>query len=180
MKACVKFALTLVIAAALTLAFRALAFTVCTVRGSALQPEFIAGDRILVNRWSYGLRTGRMGGLFRYGRLCRSEVRRGDIVAFDSPTDSLPGVFVARCRAVPGDTLNAADGPMIVPGAVTCADQEYYLMETVGGTGKSAARPLGLVPESSIIGRVCMIVYSHDDTYPVYDGYVRGRTMIIK
>ena len=180
MKASAKFALTLVIAAALTMAFRALAFTVCTVSGTALQPEFIAGDRILVNRWSYGLRTGRMGGLFRYGRLCRSEVRRGDIVAFDSPTDSLPGVFVARCRAVPGDTLNAADGPLIVPGTVTCADQEYYLMETVGGTGKSAARPLGLVPESSIIGRVCMIVYSHDDTFPVYDGYVRGRTVIIK
>ncbi len=180
MKACVKFALTLVIAAALTLAFRALAFTVCIVRGSALQPEFIAGDRILVNRWSYGLRTGRMGGLFRYGRLCRSAIRRGDIVAFDSPTDSLPGVFVARCHAVPGDTLNAADGPMIVPGAVTCADQEYYRMETSGGTGKSGGRQLGLVPESSIIGRVCMIVYSHDDSYPVYDGYVRGRTLIIK
>ncbi len=180
MKACVKFVLTLVAAVVLTMAFRALAFTVCTVRGSALRPEFISGDRLLVNRWSYGLRTGRMGGLFRYGRICRSAIQRGDIVAFDSPADSLSGVFVARCRAVPGDTLDIGDGPVIVPGAVTCADQEYYLMETVGGTGKSASRPLGLVPESSIIGRVCMIVYSHDDSYPVYDGYVSGRTMILK
>ena len=180
MKACVKFILTLMVAAALMMAFRALAFTLYTVNGTALEPEFSAGDRILVNRWSYGLRTGGTGSLFRYGRICRSEVRRGDIVAFDSPVDSLSGIFVARCTALPGDTVSDKGGPVIVPGTSTCADREYYWMEALGGPGAADSRIYGFVPEDRIIGRVCMIVYSHDDTEPIYTGYIQGRMLILK
>lgn len=180
MKAWVKFVLTLAGAALLMLAFRALAFSLYSVSGDVLAPELLKGDRILVNRWSYGLRTGSSDGLFRYGRICRQPVGRGDIVAFDSPVDSLPGVFVCRCHAVPGDTVHAQGGPIIVPGPATCADDEYYWMESLNASDGMDSRTFGPVAGRNIIGRVCMVLYSHDDCKPFYTGYRRGRCMIIK
>lgn len=46
-----KFVIALAAALVLMLAFRALAFTVYTVDGKGLQPLYIDGDRLLVNRW---------------------------------------------------------------------------------------------------------------------------------
>ena len=51
-----KFVIALASAFLLMLAFRALAFTLYTVDGRALAPVFINGDRLIVSRWSYGLR----------------------------------------------------------------------------------------------------------------------------
>ena len=87
MRNTLKFLLVLAVSLLLMMAFRALAFTVYKVEGSGLEPEFSAGDRVLVNRWSYGLRTGG-GGPFSYGRLCRQPVERGDLVAYEDPRDS--------------------------------------------------------------------------------------------
>lgn len=180
MKALFKFILVLAVAALMMLAFRALAFTLYAVGGNSLEPELHCGDRVLVNRWSYGLRTGGRDGLFRYGRICRSEVKRGDIVAFDSPVDSLDGVFVCRCTALPGDTIRVNGDLILVPGLSTCADENYYWMEAVGTDNPVDSRVFGLVPESSIIGRVCMVVYSHDDSMPFYTGYITGRVLLLK
>lgn len=180
MKACVKSILALTVAALLMLAFRSLAFTIYTVGGDALGPDFRSGDRIMVNRWSYGLRTGSADGLFRYGRIARQDIGRGEIVAFDSPADSMPGVMVCRCRAVPGDTVSTATGSVIVPGRDTCADQEYYWMEALDKNDTTDSRLFGFVPENLVIGRVCMIVYNHDDAQPFYTGYRSDRVLIMK
>ena len=66
MKQLIKFIITFAVAAVVLLLFRAMVVTLYTVNDTALQPEFMLGDRILVNRWSYGLRTGNDDGLFRY------------------------------------------------------------------------------------------------------------------
>lgn len=180
MKASARFILALTVAALIMLAFRALAFTLYSVGGNSLEPELLGGDRVLVNRWSYGLRTGSRDGLFRYGRICRSEVERGDIVAFDSPLDSVDGVFVCRCRSLPGDTIRVNGDLMLVPGLVTCADENYYWMEAIGTGNTIDSRVFGFVPESSIIGRVCLVVFSHDDCRPFYTGYRPERTLLLK
>lgn len=171
MRATFKFLLALIVATLFMLVFRALAFTIYTVDGSELEPDLQKGDRVMVNRWSYGLRTGGDNGLFRYDRIFRSAVEKGDIVAFDSPKDSLPGVFVCRCKSVPGDTVRAGGETLIVPGLVTCAKENYYWMESLNANSLIDSRYFGFVPESCIIGRVCMIVYSHDDDLPFYEGY---------
>ena len=67
MRSALKFVMALIVTILLMLAFRALVFTVYTVSGSGLEPCFVSGDRVLVNRWSYGLRTGG-GPYFRYTR----------------------------------------------------------------------------------------------------------------
>lgn len=180
MKVALKILLAFAVAALCMLAFRSLVFTVYIVEGHGLAPEFVRGDRVLVNRWSYGLRTGAAGSLFSYGRLFRMMPERGDIVAFDSPSAAVPGVLVCRCTAVPGDTVRTSGGPVVVPGKMTCADEDCYWMEAVGDGNATDSRLFGFVPERNIIGRVCMVIYSHDDLMPFYAGYSPDRVMIFR
>ena len=109
-----KFLLALVIAFTVMLAFRGLVMTVCMIDGDGLAPYFVAGDHVVVNRWSYGLRTGEKGGLFDYGRICRQAVKKGDFIAFE---DSLGQVLICQCTALPGDTVYHTKGqaPCVVP-----------------------------------------------------------------
>ena len=159
------------VAILIMLAFRFLAFTVYTVDGSGLEPVFKKGDRIMVNRWSYGLRTGGGHSPFPFSRLMRSSIRRGDIVAFDCPSDSAEGVFVCRCRALPGDTVATPSGPFIIPGKVNCAKEDYYWLESISPNSIIDSRIFGPVPDSRIIGRVITVLYNHDDSKPFYCGY---------
>jgi signal peptidase I len=170
-----KFLLALAVAAVAVLAFRALVFTMYTVEGSSLEPLFKTGDRVLVNRWSYGLRMGG-GRLFRYGRVAQQSIERGDIVAFESPIDSISGVFICRCKAVPGDTIN---GGLAVPGRVTCADTDYYWLESLSHANPVDSRLFGFVPERCIIGRVFLIMYQHDDSKPLWEGYDWRRAFLL-
>ena len=80
MRQTLKFLLALLIAFVAMIAFRAVALTVFTIHTHAMQPVFKEGDCVLVNRWSYGLRVGGEN-IFPYGRICRQEIEKGDIVA---------------------------------------------------------------------------------------------------
>lgn len=68
------------------------------------------GERILVNKWSYGLRVPFMS-LFSYHRWCESPVRQQDIVVFNNPAGirepiiDRREIYISRCLGVPGDTL---------------------------------------------------------------------------
>ena len=163
--------IAIVVATAALFAFRALALTIYNIEGTALEPVFKSGDRIMVNRWSYGLRTGEPNGLFGYGRLCTSMPQHGDIIAFDNPSENVEGLFVGRIRALPGDTIATPQGPFLVPGIVTCATQNFYVVEM----GKD--RKQCTIPETSIIGRVILVIYNHDDSKPFHSGFDRKRWM---
>lgn len=169
-----KFVIALATAFVLVLAFRALAFSVYTVEGRGLQPVYIHGDRLLVNRWSYGLRIDG-GGVLPYSRMMRQPVRRGDIVVFDLPGDSIQGEFVARCKAIPGDTLRLQEGLVVVPGLKDCADADYYWLESLYAKNPVDSRLLGFISERNIIGRVVTILYSHDDSKNFLEGYRKER-----
>ena len=119
MKSALKFVMALTVTILLMLAFRALAFTVYTVRGTALCPAFNNGDRVLVNRWSYGLRTGG-GATFGYARWAARPAGRGELVVFNSPEDTLRPVHRRKtmayfCTAVPGDTVRAWSAALALP-----------------------------------------------------------------
>lgn len=222
MRSALKFVMALIVTILLMLAFRALVFTVYTVSGSGLEPCFINGDRVLVNRWSYGLRTGG-GPYFRYTRWMSSPVERGDLVAFNCPSDSsvpftsLP-VSACYCTGVPGDTVTAdgvslivpgrghivkvndsnvrllcylynryeghsarvVDGRLIVDGAETrCASfaNDYYWFSSGRPSEPYDSRYFGFVPESHIIGRVAVLLYSVDPLLPFYECLRPGRNM---
>lgn len=112
--------LTLTAAIILMLVFRALAFTVYTVDGSGIKPFLVHGDRVIVNRWSYGLRTGG-GGIFRYERWIRRKPECGELMVFNSPMDTLHSiksrtVCAGYFEAGAGDTVMMDGNPIIVPG----------------------------------------------------------------
>lgn len=147
------------------LTFRALVFTIYTGPGPTLEPQFKAGDRVMVNRWSYGLRTGGEG-LFSYGRICQQPIAKGDWVAVD---DSTGNVFIGQCTALPGDTVKWQSRTLVVPSKKNCARNDFYRIND-----------LGLVSERQIIGRVSLIVYSHDNRYPFWRGYDYRRLLLPK
>lgn len=96
---------------------------------------------------------------------------KGDIVAFDSPVDSIDGLFIGRCTALPGDTLTYQGTPCVVPGVeATCAKEDHYWLVPLGKQREA----YGPVPESYIVGRVISVLYNHDDTQPFYTGYAKG------
>lgn len=176
MRATLKFLGVLFIAFLVMMAFRALVFTICTIDGDGLAPRFKAGDRVIVNRWSYGLRTGERGGLFDYGRLCRQEIKRGDIIAFD---DEKGNIYLCRCAAVPGDTiLTKGQTLCVVPGLINCADRDYYWVEAIGRNNPLSSEQLGFVYEEQIIGRACLVLYSHDPSAPFWNGYRSDRLLL--
>ncbi len=171
-----KFVVTMAVAVLLVLGFRALAFSIYTVEGKGLSPTYIHGDRLLVNRWSYGLRIDGKG-LLPYSRMLRKPVKKGDIVVFDLPGDTIAGEFIARCKAVPGDTLRLKEGVVVVPGLKDCANADYYWLESINPQNPADSRHLGFISERNIIGRVVTILYSHDDHQPIWEGYRNERML---
>jgi signal peptidase I len=163
MRSTLKFLMALAVAFVVMLMFRALVFTIYTVPSSSLEPDFKAGDRVMVNRWSYGLRTGGEG-LFSYGRLCSMPVEKGDLVAVN---DSAGNVQIGRCTALPGDTISYQNRTVIVPGKQNCARHDYYQIA-----------PIGLVREEQIIGRVALVVYNHTPGDAFWKGYDSRRLLL--
>ena len=154
-----KYVIAFASAFALMLAIRTLAFSIHGVEGNGLAPLYQSGDRLLINRCSYGLRIGG-NGILPYSRLMRSPVKRGDIVAFTVPCDSIAGLYIARCKAVPGDTISTQEGPLLVPGLKTCVKTDYYWLESINPSNPADSRHIGFIPESHIIGEVVSVMYN--------------------
>ena len=174
MRKTIKFVLALVVALVLMLCFRVLAFTVYTIDGQGLSPLFCQGDRVLINRWSYGLRVGGEGSPFGYGRIGRNAVNRGDLVAFENPQNPNE-VLICRCKALPGDTIHHEGQALVVPGLKSCASADHYWMEAISQENALDSHFLGFIPEQYIIGRAIMVIYSHDPSESLFCGWRNDR-----
>lgn len=135
MRNALRFTLALLVAVLLMLTFRALFFTTYTVAGPALEPSLTNGDRVLVNRWSYGLRL-MMPWSDAGSRLFGSRPERNDLVAFNFPLDTLNSVssrpvYICFLTSLPGDTVRMGNMPFILPGrmypACVSADNMHFL-----------------------------------------------------
>ena len=89
---------------------RGFAFTSCLIPSTGMENSLFQGERILVNKWSYGLRVPLMS-LFSYHRWCERSVRQQDVVVFNNPaaigqpTIDRREIYISRCIGTPGDTL---------------------------------------------------------------------------
>ena len=92
------------------LLLRGFAFTSCLIPSTGMENSLFQGERILVNKWSYGLRVPLMS-LFSYHRWCERSVRQQDVVVFNNPaaigqpTIDRREIYISRCIGTPGDTL---------------------------------------------------------------------------
>lgn len=97
-------------AIAVALLLRGFAFTSCLIPSTGMENSLFQGERILVNKWSYGLRLPLMS-LFSYHRWCERSVRKQDVVVFNNPaaigqpTIDRREIYISRCIGTPGDTL---------------------------------------------------------------------------
>ena len=97
-------------AIAVVLLLRGFAFTSCLIPSTCMENSLFQGERILVNKWSYGLRLPLMS-LFSYHRWCERSVRKQDVVVFNNPaaigqpTIDRREIYISRCIGTPGDTL---------------------------------------------------------------------------
>ena len=107
-----KYLRVLIITIIVVLLIRTFAFTSCTIPFSGMENSLYQGERVIVNKWSYGFRMPFMG-LFSYHRLLGSPVKKNDIVLFNNPqiVSGKPiavdnrELFMSRCVGLPGDTL---------------------------------------------------------------------------
>ncbi len=103
-------ALTIVGTVIAVLLLRGFGFTTYSIPSGGMENTLFEGDRILVNKWSYGLRMPFMA-QWGYHRWCSSRASRQDVVVFNNP--AAPGqpvierreVYISRCVGAPGDTL---------------------------------------------------------------------------
>lgn len=99
------------IAIIVVLLVKTFAFTSCTIPFSGMENSLYRGDRVIVNKWSYGLRAPFIS-LFSYHRWKEAEIQPNDIIIFNNPhpehrqtaIDNRE-VFISRCIGIPGDTL---------------------------------------------------------------------------
>ncbi|KAA5268185.1 signal peptidase I [Bacteroides faecis] len=105
-----KWILAFVGAIAIVLLLRGFAFTSCLIPSTGMENSLFQGERILVNKWSYGLRLPLMSA-FSYHRWRERPVQKRDIVVFNNPagiqqpTIDRREIYISRCIGTPGDTL---------------------------------------------------------------------------
>ncbi len=76
----------------------------------SMNPTIIEGDRILVDKFAYGLRVP-----FTTMRLTEgNDPQRGDVVIFDSPKDGV--TLVKRVIGLPGERVEMRDEQLLIEG----------------------------------------------------------------
>lgn len=125
---------TLLLAASIFLVIYAFIARPFQVSGESMYPTFKNNEYILTNL--IGLKLG--------------EIKRGDVVVFQSPTDPDKD-FIKRVMAVPGDTIAVTEGFVYVNGQKV--DESKYLsidVRTYPGAFMSDGQTL-IVPEGKVI-----------------------------
>lgn len=100
------------------------------IPSSGMENSLYCGERILVNKWSYGLRLPFMH-LWGYRRWADRPVHKDDILVFNNPANlSEPviderEVFISRCIGTPGDTLLIDSLFSVTPSEKNAPDQKF-------------------------------------------------------
>lgn len=123
--------LTLAIAVGIVLLVQTFAFFSCTIPSAGMENALYQGDRVIVNKWSYGLRLP-FTSLLGYHRWNPSPVNRGDIVVFNNPAPedaTVPigrrAVYVSRCVGQPGDTLMLNSERVVTSDGIVSPDDKF-------------------------------------------------------
>lgn len=155
---------TVIAAVVLATLMRLFVAQVFVIPSASMSPTLQDADRVLVEKVSYRF----------------SDVERGDVVVFDRP-EALAGTgveeyLIKRVVGLPGETLSAEDGVLLVDGAplsepwlgqglvtdafgpVTVPEGEYFLMGDNRG-GSEDSRSFGPVPAEDMVGRALLLMW---------------------
>ncbi len=128
-------------------------FSVLIVRGKSMEPNYVDGDVVGVNKIAYIVSTP----------------KRGDVIAMFFPGETQKR-FIKRVVGLPGETIRIADGLVYVNGTLLVegylspelltipnlerklVEGEYFVLGD-NRVASSDSRAWGAVPESFIIGK---------------------------
>ena len=133
MKKGCKIAITIVGVALVVVLLRGCVATSYLIPSSGMENSLYQSERILVNKWSYGLRLPFMK-LWGYHRWADSPVQKEDILVFNNPANlSEPvidrrEVFISRCIGIPGDTLLIDSLFSVIPSEKNAPDQKFLFL----------------------------------------------------
>lgn len=122
------------------------------IPSGSMENTLKVGDLVLVNKLAYGLRTP---GIIPFTAvtldpvtlLSLHDVRRGDIVVFESPmraTVAMPPdliYFVKRCIGIPGDTVVIRNGRVFINGRELLTPETVIAPSYRAATHRPAAYP---------------------------------------
>lgn len=129
--------LTFLVAMVLVLLVKTFVATSCTIPSSGMENTLYRGERVIVNKWSYGFRVP-LTSLLGYHRWATKRVQRGDVVLFNNPAPKAPStaidrreVFISRCIGAPGDTL-MLNNEWVLTGDVVISPDDKFLYSYPG------------------------------------------------
>ena len=135
--------------ALLVLLVRIFAFTSCTIPFTGMENTLYQGERVLVNKWSYGLRLP-----FSTVRWGAKAAKKGEVLLFNNPMPRggekpvyLRELFISRCIGVPGDTLMMNDELLVTGNQIQSPDskQLYAYPHSAEDTLQAIMKELGMV-----------------------------------
>ncbi|MDE5677501.1 MAG: signal peptidase I [Phocaeicola sp.] len=113
-------------AVVLVLLVKTFAITSCTIPSTGMENSLYQGERVLVNKWSYGFRVP-----FSTGRWLTKLAGKGDVVLFNNPNprslQTAVGrreLFISRVIGIPGDTLMLNDELLVTGEQVLSPDSK--------------------------------------------------------
>ena len=132
----------------LVLLVKTFAFTSCTIPSTGMENSLYQGERVLVNKWSYGFRVP-----FSTRRWGEKTAGKGDIALFNNPNPRSPQtavsrreLFISRVVGVPGDTLMLNDELLVTDEQVLSPDNKslYAYPHAEEETMQEAMRQLNI------------------------------------
>jgi len=164
MKQGTKWIRTLLAAIFVVLLVRYIAFTSIIIPNNGMANSLLRGDRVLVNKWSFGWRTP-MIPFFGYHRIGYNRIKRGDIVLFNSPISNKTSLknkqivdghlLINRCYGLPGDTIYL--------------DSINEVIETVELPDYKQRYAYDANLEDSIKKRICSLNIKENELLPISD-----------
>lgn len=145
----------LVTAVLIVLLVKAFALTSCTIPSTGMENSLYQGERVLVNKWSYGLRIP-----FTTVRLLADKGAKGDIMLFNNPNPAswetpvfARDLFISRCAGTPGDTLMLNEELLVTGEKALSPDSKalYAYPHTAEDTLQQAMKALN-IHDNPLIG----------------------------
>jgi len=106
---------TLFFALLIAVIIRSLFFQPFYIPSSSMEPTLLIGDRIFVNKYSYGYSKNSFpfSPPFFSGRVLKKKPEYGDLVVFKTPADNRTD-YIKRLIGLPGDTIQFKNGKLFL------------------------------------------------------------------
>lgn len=130
MKPGIKWTLPLLGVILIVSIFRGCVMTSFLIPSTGMENSLFQGERILVNKWSYGLRLPFIS-LLGYQRWKDRPINKEDIFVFNNPgnfsepTIDHREVFIGRCIGTPGETLWVDSLFTVITSGTIAPDQKF-------------------------------------------------------